>query len=233
MRHVSRGPWPVPGYKWLLVSCLWKKDPLLENLNWTEAARGWTGTQRFPWGREKWGSGSGSLEDLQDPVESENVADGTGILTWVVVGLHLGVCGWASPGRRATWYQTGSHGPVYWSNEVPGCSRCDFLGYWDSLWKHQGIGRVGPGGALGGPKRRLCSGERSLAAGRLGLQGHIRRSSALSGCPSIRGERGDPGPFWDTAIPPTSQGRRARLPRSGPRPPPPAHSPSLARSLAR
>lgn len=45
---------------------------------------------------------------------------------------------------------TGFRGPVYWSSEVPRCSQCDFLGHWDPLWKHQGIGRVGLSGAREG-----------------------------------------------------------------------------------
>lgn len=45
---------------------------------------------------------------------------------------------------------TGFRGPVYWSSEVPRCSQCDFLGLWDPLWKHQGIGRVGLSGAREG-----------------------------------------------------------------------------------
>lgn len=139
------------------LSPLWKKHTLLENLNWTAAARRWAWTESSRWGRRKPSSGSGILEVLQGPFESETIASGAGILTWAV-GLHLGVCfGWVSPGWRATWYQTGFHSPVYWSSEVPGCSWCDFLGYWDCVWKHQGIGRWGPQG----PKRGLCGGERA------------------------------------------------------------------------
>lgn len=130
------------------LSPLWKRDTLLENLNWTAATRAWAQSSR--WGRGKWGSGSGILEVLQSPVESKTIASGAGILTWAV-GLHLGVCGWVSPGWRASWYQI----VLCIGPEVPGCSRCDFLGYWDCVWKHQGIGGWGPQG----PKRGLRGGE--------------------------------------------------------------------------
>lgn len=85
------------------------------------------------------------------------------------------------------------------------------------------------GGALRG-QREGCGVEREQTAGQLGLQGHTGSSSASSDCPSIRKERGNP--IWDSATSLTSQGQRARLPQNGPRPPPRAHSSSLARLLS-
>lgn len=64
----------------------------------------------------------------------------------------------------------GFRGPVYWSSEVHGCSRCGFLGHWDSLWKHQGIWRIGEGG--GGEGRveagGALRGQRGLYSGNTG-----------------------------------------------------------------
>lgn len=75
---------------------------MLENLSWTEPARGWAWTQSF-WG----GGGDGGKPGLRlrkpgvfaGPVEGADVAGqaGAGNITWVV-GLHLEVCGWAFPG---------------------------------------------------------------------------------------------------------------------------------------
>ena len=130
----------------------------------------------------------------------------------------------------------GSCGPVHWSNNVPGCSRCGFLGHWDSLWKHQGIWRIGEGkvdagGDLRG-QRGLYSGDTGQAVRRLGSQGHIGRSSASSDRPSIRKKSRDPEPTRDRAISLTSQGLRARLPPERPSAASSRSLPSLARWFA-
>lgn len=130
----------------------------------------------------------------------------------------------------------GSCGPVHWSNNVPGCSRCGFLGHWDSLWKHQciwriGEGKVDAGGDLRG-QRGLYSGDTGQAVRRLGSQGHIGRSSASSDRPSIRKKSRDPEPTRDRAISLTSQGLRARLPPERPSAASSRSLPSLARWFA-
>lgn len=110
VRHLPPGTWPTPGSKWPLVfltRCA--PSPLfMEERRVAKESELDRGGQRMGldpklplemgWGLGKRGLGSGSLVGLLGLLRVlMNVADGAGIIPWVVV-LHLRVCGWAFPG---------------------------------------------------------------------------------------------------------------------------------------